>query len=144
MAQWLRKLTQEQVDECVAMYDGGMSLAPIASYFGVSRQAMWSLLKKRTTMRPQRQVGAANHFHRGGPTEDDAAQNMVELALRHGTMMRPSACESCGSSGRFRDGRTSVQAHHPDYNKPLDVMWLCQRCHHAWHKENRAVPRATK
>jgi hypothetical protein len=26
-------------------------------------------------------------------------------------------------------------AHHEDYDRPLDVMWLCQPCHKQRHKE---------
>jgi hypothetical protein len=139
MAGKLKKLTAEQADECVRMYDSGMSLAPIAAYFCVSRQAMWDLLRRRTTMRPQQCAGANNHFFRGGATEDDHAQNMVEHAMRAGIIRRPEQCSSCGSTGKFKDGRSSIQAHHCDYNKPLDVMWLCQKCHHAWHKTNTAI-----
>lgn len=31
-------------------------------------------------------------------------------------------------------GELKVQAHHSDYSKPLDVMWLCLPHHKAWHK----------
>lgn len=50
-------------------------------------------------------------------------------ALRDGVIAKKSLCENCG--GDFR-----VIAHHSDYLKPLDVLWLCEVCHKAWHKEN--------
>lgn len=52
---------------------------------------------------------------------------------------RKYTCEKCGANVVFADGRTGIQAHHCDYNKPLEVMWLCQKCHHEWHKNNKAV-----
>ena len=33
-------------------------------------------------------------------------------------------CEICGET-------KNIQAHHEDYSKPLDVIWLCPK-HHAW------------
>ncbi len=30
-------------------------------------------------------------------------------------------------------GRSDVHAHHRDYSKPLDVVWLCPQCHHRLH-----------
>ena len=141
MAGKLKKLTKEQAEECVRMYDAGLSLGQVAGYFGVSRQAMWDLLRRRTKLRPQQRYGKENHFYRGGPSEDDHAQNLLEEAVERGILARKQTCEECGSSGCFRDGRTKIQAHHCDYNKPLDVMWLCQKCHHNWHKHNRAKPK---
>lgn len=49
-----------------------------------------------------------------------AAHAAVRKALQHGALRR-GTCAVCGS---FR-----VEAHHPDYSKPLDVIWLC-RSHH--------------
>ena len=33
-------------------------------------------------------------------------------------------------------GEPSVEAHHPDYTKPLEVVWMCVKCHHKLHKMN--------
>ena len=134
----LKKLTEEQAAEAVKMYDDGMSLAPIAEFYGVSRQGMWDLLRRRTTMRPQKRYGDENHFHRGTKA-DDRAQNLLEQAIARGVVERKTHCEACGATGTMKDGRSAIQAHHDDYNKPLEVRWLCQRCHHEWHKTNEAV-----
>lgn len=52
----------------------------------------------------------------------------VKDALKRGILER-RPCERCGS-------KTS-QAHHEDYSKPLDVMWLCRGCHSQRHYELR-------
>lgn len=139
MAGKLKKLTPAQAEECVRLYDSGLACGPIAQYFGVSRNAMYDLLKRRTVMRSNLRYGEDNHFYRGGKTANDHAQNMVEYAIRIGALIPQSACEQCGSQAKFKDGRKAIQAHHCDYNKPLEVMWLCQKCHHKWHKENVAT-----
>ena len=138
MAGKLKKLTPEQAEESVRLYEQGLSCGAIGAYFGVSRQAMWDLLRWRTTMRSNLRYGKDNHFDRGGSIADDPAQNLLEQAVEDGIVERVYVCEVCGDSGVFKDGRTKIQAHHDDYNKPLTVRWLCQRCHHEWHKENHA------
>lgn len=144
----VRDVTKESVNKiliedkyayAVKLYEQGLSLQQVADYYGVTRQAMWDALRRRTTLRPQLRYGDDNHFYRGGETADDHAQNMVEYAIRTGTLEKKETCEVCGENGRFRDGRCKVQAHHCDYNKPLDVIWMCQKCHHEWHKNNKAI-----
>ena len=56
--------------------------------------------------------------------------NIVLNAKRTGKL-RQQPCEVCGCK--------EVEAHHPDYNKPLDVMWLCRKHHLEWHKNNKAA-----
>lgn len=129
----LKKLTQEQVDAAVALYQAGESLASVAECFDVSRQSMHDLLKRRTTMRPQQRYAAENHFWRGGARASDRAHNTLEKAVARG-LLTPKPCERCGANGRMADGRREVQAHHDDYDKPLEVRWLCQKCHHEHHK----------
>ena len=60
------------------------------------------------------------------------AHKMVGNAIRDGILIRPNKCECCEST-------LNIQAHHDDYNKPLDVRWICVRCHKKWHSENQAL-----
>lgn len=141
MAGKLKKLTEEQAEEAVILYEAGDSLGQIAQRFAVSRQGMWDLLRRRTAMRPRLRFGAANHFYRGGARGEDRAHNVVEKAILRGRLVRPDRCDSCGAAGDpFADGRAPIQAHHDDYNQALAVRWLCQRCHHEWHKTHEAIP----
>lgn len=50
----------------------------------------------------------------------------VARAIRSGELVR-QPCVRCGD--------VKSLAHHEDYDKPLDVMWLCQPCHKQRHKE---------
>jgi uncharacterized protein with PIN domain len=131
----------KKYDEAVNMYNAGLSIQDVADFYGITRQAMWMVLKRRgCSFRGNKKYGEENHFHRGTQASD-TAQNVLEKAVLKGVVQRKGVCEKCGDAGEFKDGRTAIQAHHPDYNKPLDVMWLCQKCHHDWHKHNKAIPR---
>jgi len=121
------------------MYDSGMSIEDIAGYFNVTRQAMHTILKRRgTTFRSNTRFGDSNHFSREGPRMDKRAQRLVEKAVKKGVLV-PEPCETCGDNPKGSDGRRMVQGHHDDYTKPLEVRWLCQPCHHEWHKTNIAI-----
>lgn len=55
--------------------------------------------------------------------------NKVNYAVSTGKIVKKTECESCGGNRR-------LHGHHCDYDKPLDVIWLCSGCHMAWHKKN--------
>jgi len=57
--------------------------------------------------------------------ERAAARYKVSNAIRDGRLKR-LPCLVCGDT---------AEAHHPDYSRPLDVMWLCQ----PHHKETHAL-----
>jgi hypothetical protein len=59
-----------------------------------------------------------------------AAQRAVHAAVRAGRLVRPATCERCGCSCR-------PHAHHEDYSRPLDVMWVCRSCHVVLDRERR-------
>jgi len=51
------------------------------------------------------------------------AQGRVQQALRSGKLTK-QPCWVCGEK---------AVAHHPDYDRPLDVVWLCQSHHKQTH-----------
>lgn len=130
-------------DNAVNLYESGMSIQDCADFYEISRQAMHKILSRRgCKFRDNLKYGEDNHFHRGCMPDlgkKDRAHNLVEKAIKRGALINPHVCSSCGSSGQFKDGRSSIQAHHDDYDKPLEVRWLCQKCHHEWHKNNKAL-----
>ena len=137
----LKRLTSEQLEESKKMYYAGLSCTDIGKFYDVSRQAIWELLKRHgVEMRPQKRFGSDNNFYRGGPKSDQKTWNITEKAIKRGRLI-PKPCEVCGLTGTMKDGRNLIQAHHDDYNKPLDVRWLCQEHHHEWHKNNTPIQR---
>jgi len=43
--------------------------------------------------------------------------------VKNGTLVRPTACGQCGSDTGV------IHAHSDFYDRPLDVEWVCARCH---------------
>ena len=59
--------------------------------------------------------------------EKDRARHLVDYAKHTGKLKPSAVCEQCGN-------QTILEAHHLDYSKPLQVRWLCQRCHRKLHR----------
>lgn len=55
------------------------------------------------------------------------ARIILNMAVKSGLVVRPKVCSKCGSTN-------SIEAHHPDYKKPLRVKWWCRKCHRRYHK----------
>jgi len=59
-----------------------------------------------------------------------ACHVLVGHAIRSGKLIQKD-CEKCGE----KKEKYKIHAHHEDYDYPLDVVWLCRKCHGARHKE---------
>ena len=59
--------------------------------------------------------------------QKDRAKHAARIATKKGKIKKPLFCESCGQNRK-------LERHHPDYDKPLEVDWLCHRCHSYIHR----------
>jgi len=58
--------------------------------------------------------------------EKREAGRLLRVAVRKGQVVKAERCEACGS-------REYLIGHHPDYDKPLEVLWVCSGCHRKLH-----------
>jgi len=56
------------------------------------------------------------------------AHNALRAALKAGLLER-QPCEVCGCD--------QVDGHHPDYDQPIAVIWLCRKHHVEVHRKAR-------
>lgn len=82
--------------------------------------------------------------------EHKKANSKIQYAVDSGKLIRPKKCEICGSEGKpdmtnCKNPWTGeplpdipaycpIVAHHPNYNNPLYVIWVCRKCHIKIHK----------
>lgn len=75
--------------------------------------------------------------------QKEATRRASMLAIKKGELVRPDACQGCGEpERRYRPNpkmpeRSSIECHHRNYADPMDVEWLCKRCHSKRHRELR-------
>ena len=77
----------------------------------------------------RRDVGLFAPGKRVRNREMQEAHSAVAQAVASKIIYPPASCTLCRKSG------IRLEAHHHDYNKPLDVVYLCVACHCYIHKE---------
>lgn len=103
---------------CLAEYDKGRSGLP---------HRVSARMEYQSSDRGRERCNAAKKLFIQRNPWKRKAHIIVGNFLRDGKLTRPLQCECCGSECK-------PQAHHCDYSKPTDVMWLCKTCHVEWHK----------
>lgn len=59
--------------------------------------------------------------------QKNVARTALHHAVKSGRIQKPAFCERCENE------TSSLNAHHENYLKPLDVEWLCLPCHNIVH-----------
>jgi hypothetical protein len=70
----------------------------------------------------QRAINERSYKSQKKHPEKQRARGFLSYYIRTGKILRPLKCEKCLKEKR-------VEAHHCDYGKPLEVLWVCKKCH---------------
>jgi len=96
-----------------------------ARRFGPNREAVLAYDRARGNRQSPEQ---RKEYRRRFPKKA-RARSAVNNALRDGRLLKPNECQKC-------DSTLAIHGHHDDYDKPLEVQWLCAACHHQWHAKH--------
>lgn len=95
-------------EEIMSLVKSGKSRRQIGLVFGITKQ------------RVQQILNPLKH----------SARMRVQRAIKAGKLVKPKYCSNCGN-------KSTLQAHHDDYLRPLDVVFLCRDCHFSKHHPER-------
>lgn len=132
----------------------GYSYSEIARFFSISKTTVFNAVKEKEKVKPKRVRTDANRecdrkYQRekrakmkGYKTEEYrswrkknpekyVAHMRLNAAVSSGKIKK-KPCAVCKSTIR-------VHAHHPDYKKPLNVIWLCTKHHKEIHRNDRST-----
>lgn len=108
-------------------------------YYQLYDRKRASIPKRVAARESYRMTDAYKEAHRKALKKWDAnnrerrkAQIAVSNAVRDGRLVK-QLCHVCGDA--------NVEAHHPDYSRPLDVVWLCVGRHSQLHTEHNETVR---
>lgn len=91
-------------------------------YYSACGNAACKAYERKRHQTPERRKAKSRYAatYRSRNPEKRKAQHKINNGIRDGKITR-QPCEICGAA--------KAEAHHDDYGKPLDVRWLCFRCH---------------
>lgn len=104
-------------------------------YYEKNKEHILAKRKEYHENNREKENKACREYHRGNAqlwarktAQTGQANSLVNRAVSRGDIKR-KPCEVCGEQ--------KAEAHHDDYNKPLEVRWLCRECHGKWHRYNK-------
>lgn len=114
------------------MADGHLNICKDCTKIRVTKHRNNNLdrIRKYDNGRPRRSY-TTKKYKKDFPKRRDV-HCKTDSALKRGMIKKQNQCEDCGTT------KKRVVKHHDDYSQPFEVRWLCDVCHHKWHKANGA------
>lgn len=103
-------------------------------YYAENRESIAKQKKKYQTNNKERLAAYQREYIRHHQKAHKAHMVIRELK-RKGLIKVPKRCTICH---KIRD----MDAHHPDYDKPTEVVWACDSCHQYHHSGTINIDRA--
>jgi len=86
-------------------------------------------VKCRQTEEYKKRKNEYDQMYRKEHKEKARAHDKVKYAVSQGQLIRSKVCEVCKCASK-------THAHHEDYSKPYDVIWMCPTCHISYHRNH--------
>ena len=121
-AQWQKQNRERRLQQSREWYERNLEKAREMSLAATRKYLKTENGRKKVNKR-------ASEWDRKNP-EKRRAHDRAMYAVETGKLIRPDICSSCHKECK-------PHAHHEDYSKPLDVIWLCSRCHFLLHHKSK-------
>lgn len=122
--------------DCVREYDrarrntpeGREKLRAAQRRYNNSKKGKQKHLEWRSKPKNRKSVNDRVAKYRKQNKLEVSARLQLARAVNDGEVVRGEVCEDCGRKS------DTIEGHHNDYTKPLEVEWLCSRCHGKRHR----------
>lgn len=134
------RLTEQQKQTATVLYDLGHSCGMLAPAFGVSRQSMWDVLRRRTILRGRlealpRKPGRTRPAKRRANARYRTRAKRITRAQARAVWARDQVCVFCSGPGADIDHMHPVAARGQTTLENLQL--LCKPCHIAKTRDER-------
>ena len=102
------------------------------AYYTANRARVIARVQRYTAAHPAMNAASVRQWRAEHP-EGHRAHQILKYAVDLGEVKKPAFCALCLASPETRH----LHGHHPDYSKPLEVIWLCPACHSGIHRTGR-------
>lgn len=116
---------QDRCRECFSRYN--------RARYAANREKTKEAVRRYRAENPQCELETRIKACEKNPNHKNAYM-ALDAAIRAGIVEKPDVCSGCGKHATGR----GLEAHHHDYSKPLDVIWLCKKCHRSLDELRRA------
>lgn len=100
----MKKVMSWEHDEAIRALDSQIPRGTICRMFNIDHSQLAHIIHRRKRL----------------------SNALLNNRIRSGDIKRPGKCSACGAE-------CQPEAHHNDYSRPLDVEWLCRKCHQKRH-----------